>query len=138
VNNVSSANIHNTYVDRTVINNNTSKVSYNGGKGGMPAQSAAQERQVQPTSVQQPEAIFHSQAPIQQKAVLQQEPAQALQPEHQQLQPQSQQPGRQQGQVQPKQEAKPSQQAAPQVQGKGPAAQPDKKSDNAPNNASGH
>jgi len=59
VNNINSAKIHNTYVDRTAINNKTSKVSYNGGKGGVQAQPTAQERQVsnkrqtQPSSVQQ-------------------------------------------------------------------------------------
>jgi hypothetical protein len=53
VNNVNSTNIHNTYVDRTAINKKTSKVSYNGGKGGVQAQPTAQERTTHPTSVQQ-------------------------------------------------------------------------------------
>jgi len=59
VNNVSSTKIHNTFVDRTAINKNASRVSFNGGKGGVQAQPTAQQRQVsnkrhtQPSSVQQ-------------------------------------------------------------------------------------
>ena len=45
VNNVSSAHVQSTYADRTAMNNKTSKVSYNGGKGGVQVQPTAQERQ---------------------------------------------------------------------------------------------
>jgi hypothetical protein len=197
VNNVSSTSFHNTYVDRSAINSNTSKVSYNGGKGGVLAKPTAEEKQfsnvrdVQPTSVRQPEATVHSQAPTEQKAEPQQEPAQVQQPEHQEQQPpaeqkaepqqesaqaqqpehqeqqpqaeqkaepqrepaQAQEPEHQQEQAQPKQEAQPQQPAhqqaqaqpsqaahpaSPQTSAKGPAAQPDKKTDNGPNNASNH
>jgi len=55
VNNVGSANIQNTYVDRTAINNNASKVSYNGGKGGVQAQPSAQERQASNERQPQPD-----------------------------------------------------------------------------------
>jgi uncharacterized membrane protein YgcG len=61
VTNVNGGRVHNTYVDRSVTNNNfnRSRVSYNGGRGGIQAQPTAQDRQfanerhVQPTSVQQ-------------------------------------------------------------------------------------
>ena len=69
VNNVSSTNIHNTYVDRTAINKKTSKVSYNGGKGGVQAQPTAQERTTHPTSVQQ--------APVRTASQVQPNPANA-------------------------------------------------------------
>jgi hypothetical protein len=36
--------VHNTYVDRTVIRNNVSRVSFNGGRGGIMAQPTAEER----------------------------------------------------------------------------------------------
>jgi len=161
VNNVRSSSNHNTYVDRTAINNNASKVSFNGGKGGVQAKPTAQERQysnqrhTQPTSVQQPQETTHSQALIQQKVAPQQEQAQPQHPEHQQEQAQPQHPEHQQDQAQPqhpeqaqpqhpehqqeqaqlKQESHPSQQAPQQPHDKQPAAQPDKKSDNDPNNA---
>ncbi len=51
-------NIHNTYVDKTVINNNSSHVSFNGGTGGTTARptpaenAAANERHIAPTSAQ--------------------------------------------------------------------------------------
>src|SRR5476651_1961443 len=44
VNNVSSTRVHYTYADRTAVNSKTSKVSYNGGKGGVQAQPTAKER----------------------------------------------------------------------------------------------
>ena len=132
VNNVGSINTQNTYIDRTAINNNTSKVSYNGGKGGLQAKPTAQEgqdsneRHTQSTLAPQPEAIFHSQTPIEQKAEPQQKAAQTQQPVHQQES------------AQPKQEAKPSQQAPQPTHDKEPAAQPDKKSAKDPNNAPNH
>jgi hypothetical protein len=156
VNNVSSINTQNTYVDRTAVNNNTSKVSYNGGKGGVQAKPTAQERQgsnerhTQPASVQQPEATVHSQAPIEEKTEPKQEAPQEQQPDrqqqqqppeqpvHQQQQPAPEQPVRQQEQAQPKQEAKPSQQAPQPSHDKDSGAQPDKKSANNPNNAPNH
>jgi hypothetical protein len=145
VNNVSSIHAHYTYADRTAINNNASKVSFNGGKGGVQVQPTVEERQylsqrhTQPTSVQQPETTVHSQAPpIQQKAELQREPAQGQQPEHQQQQPPPQQPVHQQAQAQQKQESPPSQQAQQPTHDKDSAAQPDKKPDSDPNNAPGH
>ena len=55
-----NVNIHNTYVDRNGINNNNSRrVSYNGGNGGIQArptgeqQSFAREQHIQPTASQQ-------------------------------------------------------------------------------------
>jgi hypothetical protein len=145
VNNVNSINTQNTYVDRTAINNNTSKVSYNGGKGGVQARPTAQEgqdsneRHTQPTSVQQPEATVHSQAPIQQKVEPQQESlAQAQQPEHQQPQPPPQQPAHSQEPAQPKQESHPQQPPQQPTTDKEPAAQNDEKSANDPNNAPNH
>jgi len=59
-NNVNVTNIHNTYVDKTVIinNNNHNNVSYNGGTGGIQAKPTEQERQyahehhIQPTAEQ--------------------------------------------------------------------------------------
>ncbi|HET7929795.1 MAG TPA: YXWGXW repeat-containing protein [Rhodanobacteraceae bacterium] len=57
VNNINVTNIHNVYVDRTVIRN-VNRVSYNGGRGGIAMQpSAAQreyanQRRYQPTSMQ--------------------------------------------------------------------------------------
>jgi len=166
VNNVSSSTIHNTYVDRTAVKKSTRTVSYNGGKGGVQAQPTAQERTTHPTSVQQapvgaasqnkpsaasapftgesvkspakpqpkevnpqPATTFHPQAQAQQEAPKQQQQAQAQQqPAHQQQPPQPK----------PKQEAQPQQQGQQQTHEKGPAAQPDKKSDNDPNNAPNH
>jgi hypothetical protein len=61
VNRVNVTNIHNTYVDRTVIVNHNvtvNRVSYNGGRGGVMAQPTAaqrtfdRERHVAPTSMQ--------------------------------------------------------------------------------------
>ena len=59
VNNVNVTNIHNVYVNKTVINNiHASRVSYNGGRGGLSARPSAQQRawanqrHVQATSVQ--------------------------------------------------------------------------------------
>jgi hypothetical protein len=69
VNNVT--NIHNVYVNRTVINNvHTSRVSYNGGRGGIAAQPSAQQRawanqrRIQATSMQrrQRETAMHDPA----------------------------------------------------------------------------
>jgi hypothetical protein len=137
VNNVSSANIHNTYVDRTAISNNTSKVSYNGGKGGLQAKPTAQERQTsnnrhaQPSSMQNPEVTKPIHSSIQQKVEPQLEPAREQQPEPGQQRP-PQQPIHPQEPAQPKQEIKPSTQPAPQTHANEPAAQPDKRSDNAP------
>jgi hypothetical protein len=51
--------IHNTYIDRTVIVNNTTRVSYNGGEGGLQArptpeeERAGQERHMGPVQMQQ-------------------------------------------------------------------------------------
>jgi hypothetical protein len=57
VNNI--ANVRNVYVDRTVINNaRASRVSYNGGRGGLTARPSAQQRtwasqrRIQPTTMQ--------------------------------------------------------------------------------------
>jgi hypothetical protein len=49
VTNINRTVIHNTYVDKTVINNhyNNSRVSYNGGKGGIQAQPAKAEKAAQ-------------------------------------------------------------------------------------------
>jgi hypothetical protein len=162
VNNIRSAHVHNTYADRTAINNNTNKVSFNGGKGGVQAQPTAHERQfsterhTQSTSVQKPEAAIHSQAPTQQKTEPQQEPAQVQQPEHQQrqfapqqqeiqpkqeshLQPQAQtQPPAHEQQAQPKQESHPQKQTQQSAPDKKPAEQPDKKSNHDANNPPGH
>ncbi|WP_291768223.1 hypothetical protein [Castellaniella sp.] len=45
VSHVDVTNIHNTYIDRTVIRNVTvNRVSYNGGRGGIEAQPSAQQR----------------------------------------------------------------------------------------------
>lgn len=85
----------------------------------------------------QQEALQQQQAPPQQPTH-QQEPAQAQQPERQQQQPAPQQPARQQEQAQPKQESRPQQQPQQQAAGNKPAAQPDKKSDNSPNNGPNH
>lgn len=60
VNNVNVTVIHNTYVDRTVVVNNTTvtRVSYNGGRGGITArptreeETAARERRVGPVEAQ--------------------------------------------------------------------------------------
>lgn len=57
--NVNTTIIHNTYVDRTVIVNNTNRVSYNGGRGGIPAgptsaqERVAQLRHIPPVTAQQ-------------------------------------------------------------------------------------
>jgi hypothetical protein len=59
--NVNTTIIHNTYVDRTVIVNNTTvnRVSYNGGEGGITArptpeqERVAQERHIAPVAAQQ-------------------------------------------------------------------------------------
>jgi hypothetical protein len=59
--NVNTTIIHNTYIDRTVIENNTTinRVSYNGGQGGLTArptpeeQRVDQERHVAPVAAQQ-------------------------------------------------------------------------------------
>jgi hypothetical protein len=56
--NINTTIIHNTYIDRTVIINNTSHVSYNGGQGGIdkrptPQQEAvAQQRHIPPVAAQ--------------------------------------------------------------------------------------
>jgi len=162
VNNIRSAHVHNTYADRAGINNNTNKVSFNGGKGGVQAQPTAHERQfsserhTQQTPVQKPEATVHSQAPAQQQSELQHEAPQAQQTEHRQqpfapqqqesqpqakqethLQPQAQtQPPVHEQQVQPKQESHPQKQPQQSAPDKKPAAQSDKKSDK--DNAPGH
>ena len=59
VNNVNVTNIRNVYVNRTVINNvHASRVSYNGGRGGLSARPSARQRawgnqrHIQPTSMQ--------------------------------------------------------------------------------------
>jgi hypothetical protein len=59
VNNVNVTNIHNVYVNKTVINNaHASRVSYNGGRGGLNARPDSQQRawanqrRIQPTSMQ--------------------------------------------------------------------------------------
>ena len=59
VNNINVTNIRNVYVNKTVINNaHASRVSYNGGRGGLGARPSAQQRtwasqrHVQPTSMQ--------------------------------------------------------------------------------------
>ena len=62
INNINVTNIHNVYVDRTVVNNyhnaTVTRVSYNGGRGGVtaratPAQlAAAKERHFDPTPLQ--------------------------------------------------------------------------------------
>lgn len=59
VNNVNVTNIRNVYVNKTVINNvHASRVSYNGGRGGISARPTAQQRawanqrRIQPTSMQ--------------------------------------------------------------------------------------
>lgn len=59
VNNINVTNIRNVYVNKTVINNvHASRVSYNGGRGGLSARPSAQQRtwasqrHVQPTSMQ--------------------------------------------------------------------------------------
>ena len=59
VNNINVTNIHNVYVNKTVINNvHASRVSYNGGRGGLGARPSAQQRawasqrHIQPTSMQ--------------------------------------------------------------------------------------
>jgi len=59
VNNINVTNIRNVYVNRTVINNvHASRVSYNGGRGGISARPSAQQRawanqrHIQPTPVQ--------------------------------------------------------------------------------------
>ena len=58
VNNINVTNIHNTYVQNVTVNN-VSRVSYNGGNGGLQArptqqeQVAGQEQHVQPTANQQ-------------------------------------------------------------------------------------
>jgi hypothetical protein len=59
VNNVSTANIHNTYEGGSAFNGNSRSVSFNGGNGGVQAQATPQERQyasqqhVRATSTQQ-------------------------------------------------------------------------------------
>jgi hypothetical protein len=56
--NVNTVVIHNTYVDRTVIKNNTSRTSFNGGPGGISARpnqqelAVSHERHVQATTFQ--------------------------------------------------------------------------------------
>ncbi len=58
-NNVSGGRVHNTYADRSAVRSQSSRVSFNGGKGGIQAQPTAQERQasqqghIQPTTQQQ-------------------------------------------------------------------------------------
>jgi hypothetical protein len=59
VNNINVTTVRNVYVNKTVINNvHTSRVSYNGGHGGLAARPSAQQRawanqrHVQPTSMQ--------------------------------------------------------------------------------------
>ena len=44
VSNVNITNIHNTYERNVVVNNNVSRVSFNGGSGGIAAQPTAEER----------------------------------------------------------------------------------------------
>jgi hypothetical protein len=46
VNNVSSTRVHYSYADRTAITNHASRVSYNGGKGGLKARPTARQRQL--------------------------------------------------------------------------------------------
>ncbi|MCE0497160.1 MAG: hypothetical protein LV481_04350 [Methylacidiphilales bacterium] len=148
VNNVSSTIVHNTYVDRSVVNNHTSKVSYNGGAGGVLAKPTAQEKpfsteqQSQPTTVQPPEPTVHSQAPIQQRPEPQLAPAQdrpqGNQNQQDQVKPQTKQYPNQQQQAQTKQQAQPKQQAQKPTPDKTSAAQPDNKPNNAPNNTPGH
>jgi len=60
VNNVGSGRVHYSYADRTAISGNSSRVSYNGGRGGVQAQPTATQRQTlasrhtQSTAVQKP------------------------------------------------------------------------------------
>ena len=67
VSHVNSATVHNTYADKTAIRSNSTRVSYNGGQGGVQAQPTAQEQQfagqrhIPPTSVQQTHAQAASQ-----------------------------------------------------------------------------
>jgi len=43
-NNVSRDRVHNTYTDRSVVHSSSSRVSYNGGKGGLKAQPSPEQR----------------------------------------------------------------------------------------------
>ena len=45
VNRVNNANIHNTYIDKTVVRNGNSRVSFNGGHGGIQARPTARQEQ---------------------------------------------------------------------------------------------
>lgn len=161
VNNVSSTHVHSIYVDRTAVRKSTRTVSYNGGKGGVQAQPTAQERTTHPTSVQQAPIRAASQvqpnpanAPFTGEPVkpavtpqpkeVNSQPATTFHPQPQakpetHLQPQAQtQPPVHEQQAQPKQESHPQQQPKQPTADKKSAAQPDKKSDNNPNNGANH
>jgi hypothetical protein len=46
VNNVGSTRVHSSYADTSAINSHASRVSYNGGKGGLQSRPTAQQRQL--------------------------------------------------------------------------------------------
>ncbi len=85
VNNIDVTNIHNTY-NRTVVNNNTTRVSYNGGKGGLAVQprpqelAAQREQHAQPTSAQVQHQTAASQSRMQLASVNHGTPAIAATP----------------------------------------------------------
>jgi hypothetical protein len=69
VNNVGSAHVHYSYADRSAVNNNASRVSFNGGRGGVQAKpTAAQQRQVASAQHANPAAVHSSAFKTQQVA----------------------------------------------------------------------
>ena len=56
VNNVGSARVHSTYADRSAVSSQSSRVSYNGGNGGVRTQPTAKQRQFSHAQQSQPTA----------------------------------------------------------------------------------
>jgi WXXGXW repeat (2 copies) len=138
VNKVSSVHVHSTYVDRSAVNTHATRVSYNGGSGGIQTQPTAKEREE--SNEHRPKTT--SMQPQTQQSEHPQEQPQAKQPEHpQEQQPQAKQPEhpqeQPQAQAQPKPESHQAQQAQPQTHDQS-AAPPGAKPGNGPNNDQNH